>query len=313
MARNSQARPGLPLSPAKASGHGTDVTASPIARCERPDLPPLWACKNKGLMQDRFAEVLWDDVWAGFSLWRLWGMLGWDDIRQRYRRSVLGPFWITLSMGVFIFVLGIIYARLFKVDVSTYLPFLSAGFITWGFISQTANEACRAFLDGERIIKQIKLPYMIYVLRLVYRNFIVFLHTIVIFIPVALFFQVKFGLVTLLALPGLAMVYYSQIWMTVILGILGTRYRDLAPIIVTATQIMMFATPIMWPIENLGDSTLIATINPLYHLLEIVRAPLLGSSPPLLSWLVSIGVATVGSLIAFALLVRSERRLVFWL
>jgi lipopolysaccharide transport system permease protein len=264
-------------------------------------------------MQDRFAEVLRDDVYAGFSLWRLWGMLGWDDIRQRYRRSVLGPFWITLSMGVFIFVLGIIYAKLFNVHIDTYLPFLSAGYITWGFISSTANEACRAFLDGERIIKQIKLPYMIYVLRLVYRNFIVFLHTIVIFVPVALIFHVKFGLVSLLAVLGLGLVYINQIWTTVVLGILGARYRDFAPIVVTATQILMFATPIMWPVENLGGSTMIATINPLYHLIEIVRAPMLGATPPLLSWVISIGVAIAGSLIAFALLVRAERRLVFWL
>ena len=98
-------------------------------------------------------------------------------------------------MSVFIGVLGVIYARLFNVEIKTYLPYLSLGYVVWGFISQTVTESCGAFQEGERIIKQIKLPYPIYVLRVVWRNFIVLLHTIVIFVPVAIIFSVYPGLV----------------------------------------------------------------------------------------------------------------------
>src|SRR5438309_10366730 len=93
----------------------------------------------------------------GFRHAQIWGMLGWDDIRQRYRRSVLGPFWITLSMGIFILLLGVIYSRIFGVDIAVYLPYLTLGYILWGFISQTTMDSCGAFQEGERIIKQIKL------------------------------------------------------------------------------------------------------------------------------------------------------------
>src|SRR3954465_10779245 len=99
----------------------------------------------------------------GFRLPQIWGMLAWDDIRQRYRRSILGPFWITLSMGVFIVMLGVIYSRLFHMDVASYLPYLAAGFITWGFIATATTEGCHAFQEGERILKQIKLPYGVYI------------------------------------------------------------------------------------------------------------------------------------------------------
>src|ERR1700686_2821463 len=88
------------------------------------------------------------EVLGGFRAWRVWTILGWDDIRQRYRRSVIGPFWITLSMGIFILVLGVIYSRLFHTDLQTYLPYLTVGFVVWGFISASANDSCIAFIDA---------------------------------------------------------------------------------------------------------------------------------------------------------------------
>src|ERR1700689_1709631 len=123
---------------------------------------------------DTAGDIVAAEILDGFRAWRVWTILGWDDIRQRYRRSILGPFWITLSMGVFILLLGVIYSRLFHMDLPTYLPYLSVGYIVWGFISAVTTDSSGAFHEGSRIIKQIKLPYSIYVLRTVWRNFIVF-------------------------------------------------------------------------------------------------------------------------------------------
>ncbi len=259
------------------------------------------------------AEVVSREFIAGFRASQIWGMLGWDDIRQRYRRSVLGPIWITLSMGVFTLLLGVIYAELFHIDVATYLPYLSLGYIIWGFISQTTNESCRAFQEGERILKQIKLPYGVYVLRVVWRNVIVFFHTIIIYVPIAIIFDVKPSLYSLLALPGLLLIYINQVWISFTLAILCSRYRDVLQVVSTFIQIMLFATPIMWPRSSLVKAAWIADINPLYHWIELVRAPILGQDPALLSWVVSIATAVGGTCIAFLLLARASRRLVFWI
>jgi ABC-type polysaccharide/polyol phosphate export permease len=252
------------------------------------------------------------EVLAGFVAWRVWTILGWDDIRQRYRRSVLGPFWITLSMAVFILLLGVIYSRLFHTDIATYIPYLAAGLPLWGFISQTTNESCMAFHEGGRLMKQIKLPYSVYIFRVVWRNMIIFLHTVVIYIPVAIVFRVAPNWTTFLALPGLFLVCVNITWLSTILAILSTRYRDMLPIVGTAVQIMMFITPIMWPVRSLNGDTYIAQINPVYHMIDVVRAPMLGSAPELLSWLVVAGMAVVGSALAIALLVSKSRRIVFW-
>jgi ABC-type polysaccharide/polyol phosphate export permease len=260
-----------------------------------------------------FAADIDRDLLAGVRAWRLWTMLGWNDIRQRYRRSILGPFWITLSMAVFITLLGVIYSHIFNIGLKTYLPYLSLGYIIWGFISQTTGESFIAFQESDRIIRQIRLPYSIYVFRVVWRNFIVFLHTIVIFVPVAIIFDVHPGTKALLAIPGLVMVYINQAWITLSLAILCTRYRDVHQIVGTGIQIMLFATPVMWPVSALGPAVIIAHINPLYHFIEIVRAPMLGEIPAAMSWFAVVLCAIVGWTIAILLLRRATRRLVFWL
>jgi ABC-type polysaccharide/polyol phosphate export permease len=264
-------------------------------------------------LKARIASTISQEIIAGFRAWPVWVIMGWDDIRQRYRRSVIGPFWITLSMGVFIMVLGVIYGRLFHAELQSYLPYLTVGFVVWGFMSTAANDSCIAFTDASRIIKQIKLPYSVYILRVVWRNFIIFLHTIVIYIPIAIIFKIEPSLTTLYAIPGLILVCVNLIWLTTVIAILSTRFRDIQPIVGTMIQLGMFATPIMWTVSSLGDAKIVAEINPVYHLIEITRAPLLGVAPEPQSWLVACGLAVIGSVLAIALMVRTSRRIVFWL
>ena len=264
-------------------------------------------------LKSRIAHTISQEILAGFRAWPVWVLMGWDDIRQRYRRSVIGPFWITLSMAVFILVLGVIYSRLFHVTLEDFLPYLTVGFVVWGFMSAAVNDSCIAFIDANRIIKQIKLPYSVYVLRVVWRNFVIFLHTIVIFIPIAIIFKIQPNLTMLYEIPGLLLVGVNLIWLTTVVAILSTRYRDIQPIIGTVIQLGMFATPIMWNVSALGDGRIVAEVNPVYHLIEITRAPLLGMAPEPRSWLVACGLAIIGSLLAIALMVRASRRIVFWL
>jgi ABC-type polysaccharide/polyol phosphate export permease len=264
-------------------------------------------------LKARIASTFSQEIIAGFRAWPVWVIMGWDDIRQRYRRSVIGPFWITLSMGLFTLVLGVIYSRLFHTDLQTYLPYLTVGYVVWGFMSAAANDSCVAFSDASRVIKQIKLPYSVYVLRVVWRNVIIFLHTIVIYVPMAIIFKIAPNLTTLYEIPGLILVVVNLIWLTTVIAILSTRYRDIQPIVGTVIQLGMFATPIMWTVSALGDDKFVAELNPVYHLIEITRAPLLGMAPEPHSWLVAGALAVVGSALAVALMVRASRRIVFWL
>jgi ABC-type polysaccharide/polyol phosphate export permease len=253
------------------------------------------------------------DLYRGFQAAPLWTLLGWNDIRLRYRRSVLGPFWITISMAVLIVVLGLIYSQIFHTDIRTYLPYLALGFIAWGFISSSINESCGAFIDSERTIKQIGIPFSAFVFRVVWRNFIVLMHTIILVIPIWLIFKIVPGPVSLLALPGMALVFLNQCWLGVCLAVLSTRFRDVPQVVATIIQITVFATPIMWPISSLGDNHFIANINPFYHLIEVVRGPLSGEAPQLLSWEFTVIADVLGIALATWLLERTRRKIVYWL
>jgi ABC-type polysaccharide/polyol phosphate export permease len=253
------------------------------------------------------------DLFDGLTNWQLWSMLGWNDIHQRYRRSALGPFWITISMAIFIVLLGFIYSRLFHQDLAVYLPYIALGLIVWGFISGTIVEACGVFVDNAGIIKQIRLPYSIYVMRMIWRSFIVFLHTVILIVPIAIFFRMDLGLNSLLAIPGMFLVVLNQIWVSIVVGVVSTRFRDVIQLVATAIQISMFATPIMWPISAISNSHFIADVNPFFHLIQLVRAPLLGEVAEPLSWIVVLVMCVIGYGLAALVLNRASSRLVYWL
>src|SRR3954452_22448644 len=103
----------------------------------------------------------WSDMIAGLASWRLWVRMGWNDILQRYRRSVLGPFWLTASTAIMVVVLGLLYAELFKTQISDFLPFLCTGLLVWNLLATFLGEGGMIFTAAESYIKQVRLPYSI--------------------------------------------------------------------------------------------------------------------------------------------------------
>src|SRR5690242_4173728 len=116
------------------------------------------------------------DLNAGIRSAPLWTMLGWQEIRLRYRRSMLGPFWLTISAGVLIGGMGPLYGKLFGQDISTYFPHLAVSYILWMLISALINDSCTVFITAEGLIKQVPMPLTVHVFRMIWRNVLIFLH-----------------------------------------------------------------------------------------------------------------------------------------
>ena len=261
-------------------------------------------------------ELALADIVQGGRARYLWGMLGWQDIRRRYRRSVLGPFWLTISMGMLVAMLGALYGALLKVEFADYVPFLALGVIVWTLISGLITEGCTAFISAESIIKQTNLPLSVHVYRMVWRNLLIFFHNFVIFVVVAALFAIWPGWTGLLALPGILLLCLNGIWVGLLLGVVSARYRDVPPIVASLVRILFFVTPIIWMPELMpGRALMLALVldfNPFFHFVELVRAPLLGQAPDLVSWLAVAGVTLGGWFLTFELLRRYRRRIAYW-
>lgn len=145
---------------------------------------PLMQQLRRGLQAEQFKSA-WRDIIAGWHRRELWATLGLHDVRQRYRRSTLGPFWITISMGVMVFALGLLYGQIFGQDLHEYLPFLAAGFVIWGLVSAMILEGCSTFISSEGMIRQLNAPVSIYAYREVWSSLIAFAHNIWVFAAVA--------------------------------------------------------------------------------------------------------------------------------
>jgi lipopolysaccharide transport system permease protein len=261
----------------------------------------------------RGMRLAFADVGAGLAMWRLWVRLGWNDILQRYRRSMLGPFWLTASMAIMVLSLGFVYSKIFGIPVAEFIPFLCVGLLVWTFVSTIIIEAGTLFTGSESYIKQIRLPYSLYVYRFIWSKVIIFAHNFVIYVGVLIFFWTTPGWAGLLAIPGFALLCLNGALTTLYTGMIAARFRDIPPIIASVIQIVFFVTPIMWKPEVLKGHDYIATLNPFYHLIEMVRAPLLGAVPATLSYAVVLAVTALNLVVALAIFSRFRVRISYWI
>jgi ABC-type polysaccharide/polyol phosphate export permease len=243
---------------------------------------------------------------------RVWMHLGWVEVKQRYRRSVIGPWWISLSMLIFILMMGIVFSRLFRQSLQEYIPFFSAGFLFWSYISSSVVESADTFKGNEGYIKQINLPYSLYVFKHLVRQMICLLHNLVVYVLVCLFFKLNPGFTVLLVIPGFLLLALNVFWICFLVAMICARYRDMVPIITSCVQIAFFVTPISWMPRLLDQNPSILKYNPLVYLLDIVRSPLLGTFPSAISWSVDLGMALCGCVLSFVVFSAVRSRIVFW-
>lgn len=253
------------------------------------------------------------DIVDGVRNYPIWTVLGWQDIRQRYRRSALGPFWITLTTLVTIAGMGPLYGALLKQDVRDFVPYLALGIIGWSLISTLILEGCTSFTSSDNMIRSVRLPLSVHILRVIYRNIIIFLHNILAYVPVMIYAGLFPKPFWLLAVPGIFIIVLAAFPAGLILSIFCARFRDMQPIVASVVQLAFFLTPILWKPTALGARAYIAHYNPLYIFLELVRGPIYGNVPGLSIYAAAGFFTLVLYAIAIPLFVRYRPRVAFWI
>jgi lipopolysaccharide transport system permease protein len=254
-----------------------------------------------------------NDLLEGLRLWPLAWKLASLDIRLRYRGSLLGPFWLTLSTAIMVGALGFLYSALFHTDVHEYLPFLALSQVLWFFLNSVVNESCTAFTQAEGIIRAVRMPYFMHALQMLARNGLVLAHNVVVIVVVDIIFVVWPGWYGLLALPGFVVWIIDSLAICLLLGAFCARFRDIGPIVASVMQIAFFLTPVIWQPAQLGDRAGFLPFNPFNVLLEIVRTPLLGHIPSTETWVSAIAYSLLLCGLSWAFFVRARGRVAFWI
>ncbi|MGH3670624.1 MAG: galactan export ABC transporter permease subunit Wzm/RfbD [Pseudonocardiaceae bacterium] len=263
------------------------------------------------------------DLRAGWKQRPLWGHLGWQDIKQGYRRSVIGPLWITISLGVQALGMGLLYAALFGQPIAFFLPYLAVGLIIWQFMAACINEGAEVFIRNEGLIKHLPAPLSVHIFRLVWRQLLFFGHNVLVWVALMLIFPPQapraFGWSSLLAIPALAVIVLNGAWVAILIGVIATRYRDVPPVTASVVTLMFFMTPIVWDYEQLrgkggavGERARLAELNPFLHYVEILRRPMIGESFELRHWVVTLTITVVGWAAALVVLRNYRARVSYW-
>jgi ABC-type polysaccharide/polyol phosphate export permease len=264
---------------------------------------------------DSLATAASQDLIGG--LWRtdLWGRLGWLDVKRRYRRTLLGPFWTSISLALYVVSVGIVGAGLWHQNIREYLPFLVSGMIAWFLVSTIINESCTLLVSGHALFRNVKFKYSILAYALVWRNFIVFLHNLIVYVfIVGVLKPESIGFTALLAIPGVALIAVNGIWIALLCGLFCLRFRDVTQLVTSIMQISMLITPIFWPPDSLiGSRRLIfVETNPLFHMVDLVRGPLLGDVPGITSYVVVLLITVCGWTLTYRVFSHFRKRIAYW-
>jgi ABC-type polysaccharide/polyol phosphate export permease len=243
----------------------------------------------------------------------LWVFMGWHDVRQRYRRSTLGPFWITLATMIFIGLMTVVYSALLRQDVYDFLPFVAAGMVIWTMISGCLTEGTNVFISAAAVIRQVPAPLPVHVFRLLWQQVIFFLHNVVVIVLVIIVLQLPVNAATFLVIPGFLVLVLNLGWIVLALGSLGARYRDVPTIVQSFTPGLFIVTPVMWPMTILPpERRWVAAVNPFTYFIDLVRLPMLGQVPDPSTWGVCLLIAGAGWLLAIRVYKRARGQIAYW-
>lgn len=288
-----------------------------MSELQSPIKPALYtktaiATKLPGEWQRRW-RLAAEDIVEGAKRYELWLAMGIQDLRRRYRRSILGPLWLTLSLAILVAALGLLYGRLMAVPLERYVPHVALGFIVWQFIQGAMSDGCNVFIVNKGWITNVRTPLSLFVFRMIWEHLIAMGHNTLVYFAVALLFGIYPGATSLLVVPALILLVVNAVWVGLLFGTLCARFRDIPQIVQSLMRVALFVTPVIWIPDQLGERAYIALFNPFTYFVELVRAPLMGEVPSLLTWALALAVTAIGWALATLFFVRFRTRMAYWL
>jgi ABC-type polysaccharide/polyol phosphate export permease len=249
------------------------------------------------------------------ALRTVWFNLAVNDLRSRYRRTRLGPWWLVIGLGITMSTMSVLWSTLFGLPWREFVPYMLTSLVTWNWISGSITGACNIFAgEYSGLLKTMPLPPIVHVMRFVMVNFLIHLHNMT--IPIA-------ALVITGTIPSASIIFWlpvstmlvmvNAVSVGVYLGIAGARVRDFSNLVGAIMAPMMMLTPVMWKPDMLGPHSYIVYLNPFYHFITMIRAPLLGVSVSIISLAVVLVITAINIGLALFCYRRYRKVMVYWL
>lgn len=253
------------------------------------------------------------DVSQAYIRKSVWTALAWNDVKNRYNRSKLGGLWAGLSLLIFVSVLGPIYSSLIGVEIQEYVAHLLLGFIVWNYVSGIIMECGREYVNSVNYLVSFQLSYFTLLFRVIWRNLVVLGYQMIVFVFFVIVFQYPLSIEWTIAPLALTLITLNALWIGLLISIFATRYRDLDELLNNIIRLAFFATPIIWMPHLNSTLTTVAELNPIYHLIEIFREPLLSGEITWYRWAITAAISVIGWTVAFPIFAKYRSRIAFWL
>lgn len=215
------------------------------------------------------------------------------EVKQKYQRSILGSFWITLNMFITLLMLGFVFSSVFKIQIYHYLPYVYCGLLSWGFISSVINDSTQIYLSGNLKYFNFNIYYL--QLKVVFKQIIIFIHNLSIYILILIFLNNEIFNFNyfLLIVPGLLIFFLCSIFLVGILAPLCAKYLDFGFMVSNFVYILFLVSPVFWDPSILNGKKMFIQFNPIYHFISIIRDPMLGRLPETNSYIICISITLI--------------------
>ena len=255
-----------------------------------------------------------DDLVRGLASWRMWHLMGIGTIRRRYSRSRIGQFWTTISMGLMITVMGLVWSVLWKMPLNEIFPFIASSLVLWTFLTGTINDACNSLIGSSHYFLNQGISFSTPIYAVIYSQLITLLHNLIIVVLVLIIFPQPLSLNIFLVIPGFLLTLITLVWVSCIIATLCARYRDMIQLISNILMTAFYVTPIMFRPDFIPPQySWINSVNPFAVFLSIIRDPLLGREIPWEHWAIAVAITVIGTIIMLPFIGRFGKRVIFWI
>jgi len=254
------------------------------------------------------------DLAEGCRRWRSWTYLAVESIKNQYRRTVIGPWWLTIQTAAYVAGLAALFGAIFHESLREFVPYVAVGFIGFALLSGLTRAGADIFVNHASVLKSTRQPLSVMVFQAVTIEILQFLHNLLIVVAFVAIGLVPLSWDLLLVLPGVLAIIVNGVALGLWLGPTVARFRDVGPFVTSILQVMVFFTPIFWRVDSLEKDSraLLVAWNPFAYLLGIFRDPLLGGPLVAATYIGAAVITALNVLLAAVIFSRHRSRLPYW-